>query len=417
MVTLGLVGAPAAPMTYAAFKALAASGGAVGATLLGAKAAAVGALLGATAAAVGAGLGGYMIGEMILKNLEEPQALPPPGEYFEFGTPDIEIEVQYDFFRGGTKELSDQWAYVGFTPTRGLFNGTTNGVRSFFFLDKNAVRRNILSIDANIPDTNLVIKSFRNFRTTQPVVPTKRLPSYAPNRGNPPLPVPVIVPVPGTPGVPITPRVIPNPANDPDVDDAETPPGIIVQIPETGQQIKFTPDGVTISNYMNPPAREFKVPPPAFPPGGKVATPPCCPSEPPEPPDVDLSEIICRIKTLQDEILNDGFDRVNGETGNSNSGFYEALDGDLYKVQIDITQRPSNLRVQSSTSPAMDVWYVGWFSWVENGFPCKRQYIHFENQTFLAPPGVTGFMYQTYFGCKAVGRWQRRVKKPYVDNC
>jgi len=417
VVTLALVGAPAAPMSYAAFKALAASGTALGATLSAAKAAALAAMASATALALGAGVGGFLLGQAILEGLEEPQTLPQPGEYVEFSTPGQFAEVQYDTFINGVQQNFGIWGSIGETPSKGLFNDRSGGQWQFYFLDKNNDRRILFSTSSSVDSAEVRVLNFRLSGTNTPIAPTKRLPSYAPNKSNPIKPVPTTIPIPGFPNFPITPRVIPNPGNDNPGENEERPPGVIVQIPETGQQITFAPEGVRISNYGSPNRTPFIVPPAIIPPGNKVATPPCCPSDESPSEEVDLSEIICRLKALQDEILNDGFNVVAGNTANANSGFYEALDGDFYKVQVDITQRPSNLRIQPSTSPALDVWYVGWFSWVTNGFPGERMPLHFENSTFLAPANVTGFMYQVNFGCSAIGRWQRRVKKPYVDNC
>jgi hypothetical protein len=210
---------------------------------------------------------------------------------------------------------------------------------------------------------------------------------------------------------------VPNPGNEPGEDNEERPPGIVVQIPQTGQQLTFSPDGVRLGNYASPTSRPFIVPQAPIPPGGKTATPPCCPEPEPTPSTDKSAEIICRLKTLQTEILNDGTDRTSGATPAAPSGFYEELAADFYKVVMRVTQRPSNLRIQSSTSPAADVWFVGWFAWVENGFPGERLPLQFENQTFLAPKNVTGFVYQVNFGCLAIATWQRRVKRPYIDNC
>lgn len=413
---LALVGAPSR-LSWEAYKAAKALGGALGALLGAAEGAAVGGLVGSTAAAVGAGVGGFMIGEYILKQLELPQTLPPPGEYYEFSIPGQFAEVLVDTFINGVPQNVDLWASIGETPSKGLFNERANGVWQFYFLDKNNNRRLIFSTQSTVDSAEVVIKQFRLSGTNTPLTPTKKLPSYAPNKSNPVKPVPTTIPIPGFPNFPISPRVVPNPGNDPPNENEEREPGVVVQIPETGQQIKYTPSGVQITNFNNPTTAPFRVPPPILPPGINAATPPCCEVEPPEPPEVDLEEIICRLKALQEKVLDDGFDNVSGATAQGASGFYEALDGGFYKVQIDVTQKPSNLRIQPSTAPALDVWYVGWFSWVENGFPGERIPLHFQNSSFVAPPNVTGFMYQVNAGCLAIGRWTRKVKREYVDFC
>lgn len=413
---LALVGAPG-KLTWEAYKAAKALGGVLAAVFGAAEAAAVGGLIGSTAAAVGAGVGGFMIGEYILKQLELPQTMPPPGEYFEFNTPGQFAEVQYDTFIEGVQQNFGIWGSIGETPSRGLFNRKEDGNWIFYFLDANEDRRLLFSTSSTVTSAEVKILNFRLSGTTTPITPTKRLPSYAPNKSNPVQPVPTTIPIPGFPDFPISPRVVPNPGNDDPNENEEREPGVVVQIPETGQQIKFTPSGVEITNFRNPSTEPTRVPPPILPPGISAATPPCCESEPPEPPEIDLTEIICRIKTLQDEILDDGYNYRTVNTNQAQSGRYEEFDVEFERVKIQIQQRPGNLRIQSSNSPAMDVWYVGWFSWIVNGFPGERIPIHFSDSNFLPPIGVTGFMFQLNAGCEGFGAARIRDKRPYIDNC
>lgn len=417
MVVLGLVGAPAAPMTYAAFKALAASGGAIGATYGAAQAAAIGAIATGAAAALGAGIGGFLLGEAILKGLEQPPILPDMGEYYEVGQPQQLVRFTFDYTVDGNPVFTGLYSQYLVAPVKGIFFAVENGSSVWYVFDGNGQKQNIASSTNKASGTQLKILSFE-LGNGATVAPTKRLPSYVPKNPDRPTPsAPVPVTIPGVPSFPITPIVVPNPGNDDGEDGEERPPGLIVQIPQTGQQFTFTPDGVREGRYNAPNREPFRVPTLVLPPGGKAATPRCCDDGSSEPPEVDLSEIICRLKTLQEEILNDGFNRINGQTAIAPSGFYEELDGDFFKVRVTVTQRPSNLRIQYSTAPATDVWFVGWFAWLENGFPSERLPLHFKDQVFLAPHGVTGFMYQVNQGCLATGQWQRRVKKPYVDNC
>jgi len=217
--------------------------------------------------------------------------------------------------------------------------------------------------------------------------------------------------------VPITPQVIPNPGNDEPEENESRPPGVLVQIPQTGQQFLFTPSGVSISNYNNAARAPFVVPTPVFPPGGTPATPRCCESDAPEPEPSRDKEIICRIKTLQDEILDDGTDRRNVVIPNGNSGRYEEFDAEFYKVRIQVVSKPANAKIQPSTSPAQDVLYAGWYSWLEGGFEGDRYPIHFENSSILAPPNVTGFVFQMNQGYVGTATLNIRTKRPYVDNC
>lgn len=131
----------------------------------------------------------------------------------------------------------------------------------------------------------------------------------------------------------------------------------------------------------------------------------------------DDSALQCRVESLQDGLLDGGFDIINGQTATAVSGSYLNTSGGFFKVAMVITQRPANLRIQSSDSPAPDVWYVGWFAWTKDGRPGLRQPLHFEEQSWLAPDDVDGFIYQLNRGCLGSGVWQRRVKRDYVDVC
>lgn len=417
MVVLGLVGAPAAPMSYAAFKALAAGGTALGATLGAAKAAAIAGIAGYTAAALGAGLGGFLLGQAILQGLEEPPILPEMGEYYEVGNPTQLVRFRFEYKVDGNVIFDGIYSQFLVAPVKGMFVRVNDGNTEWFVFDGNGQRQIITSSTNKVGGTEFRIIEFELGNGTK-IPPTKRLPSYAPTRSTPPQPMPPTpITVPGLPPVPIRPIVVPNPGNDEPSENEERPPGLVVQIPETGQQLRFTPEGVYLTNYNAPNKEPFRVPPVGLPPGGKAATPPCCPKEEPDPEEPNLDEIICRLKALQDAILDDGTDKINGQTAAASSGFYEALDGDFYKVKMQMTKKPANAKIQASTAPAMDVYYCGWFAWVENGFPCERQYIHFDNQSYIAPPNVTGFMYQYYQGFEGTGQWQRRTKREYVDFC
>ncbi len=414
---LALIAPPGAALTYSAYKALKAAGSVLGAVLAAAETAALGALAAKTALAVGAGVGGFMLGQAILANLAPETSMPDMGEYIEAGVPGGFAYLVFDFFIDGVKVRDAAESQYFSTPAKGIFMRVEGGGTVWFMLDGQNQRANIVEVSNTTSGTNFKLLDIRA-SASQALTPTKRLPSYVPSRPDTPVPLaPIPITIPGTQPFPITPLVVPNPGNEPGQDNEERPPGVIVQIPQTGQQITYSPDGVRISNYASPATRPFIVPQMPIPPGNKIAAPACCDDGGGDPPSPDLTEIICRIKTLQKEILDDGTNRINGQTPNAAAGFFEELDGDFYKVTVNVTQKPANLRIQSSTAPANDVWYVGWFAWVENGFPGERIPLHFQAQTFLPPPGITGFMYQVNAGCLATGQWQRRTKRPYIDLC
>lgn len=413
---LALVGAPSA-FTWEAYKATKALGGALGAVLGAADAAAVAGIVGSAAAVVGAGLGGFLIGQAILNQLQPETSMPDMGEYYEVGAQTGLVRIRYEYKVNGQVIFDNALSQFLISPVKGMFYDATNNASTWYVRDGQGNRQNIISTAGQTSGTEFRVIQFELSSGT-PVTPTKRLPSYVPTRPGTPTPQPPTpITVPGIPTVPVNPIAVPNPGNDEPEEGAERQPGVVVQVPEAGLQIRYTPAGVFLTNYNAPNKEPFRVPPPIIPPGGKAATPECCPQEPPEPPEVDLEEIICRLKALQDKVLDDGTDRVSGQTVAARSGFYEALDGDFFKVKMQMTKRPSNAKIQPSNAPAMDVYYCGWFSWVENGFPCERQYIHFDNQSYIAPPGVTGFMYQYYEGFEGTGQWQRRIKREYVDFC
>jgi len=149
------------------------------------------------------------------------------------------------------------------------------------------------------------------------------------------------------------------------------------------------------------------------PPGGnKVAAPPCC--KPESAPD---TELLCRVKTLQAKILDDGFNFTSRTTPVGQSGFFDEPGTIFERVEIDLTSFPVNVRVQPSTFPVPDVYFVGWFSWLADGDPGERIPLSFRGSGFTPPVGVTGFMYQLNFSCEGFATYVTRVKRPYVDNC
>lgn len=164
-------------------------------------------------------------------------------------------------------------------------------------------------------------------------------------------------------------------------------------------------------------------------PGGSTpklpGTDPRTPALPPSQPNSPLAKcepyndtkLVCRIKKLQEELLNDGYDFINGSTAIAQSGTFSEVTGRFFRATVLVTQKPANLRIQSSTAPAKDVWYVGWFSWLEGTRPIERQYIHFQEQTYIAPERATGFVYQLYAGCLGTTAWTRRIPKAFVDRC
>lgn len=408
---LALVGAPS-KLSWEAYKAAKAAGGALGALLGAAESAALAAIALKTAAVLGAGVGGFFIGQAILAQLQPETSMPDMGEYFEAGNPQQLVRLRFDYYVNDQQIFSNQPSQFLVAPVKGIFFRVINGASTWFVFDGNGQQQNIVSTSNTPEGTRFDLKGFIGSDST-PVTPTKRLPSYVPTRPDiPTFAPPTTVPIPGTPGIPVTPIAVPNPGNDDPTEGGEREPGVVVQIPQTGTQIRYTPSGVQITNYNAPNREPFRVPPLQVPTGGKAATPECCPTE-----DVDLDEVLCRLKALENGLLDDGFDFATASTPDAKSGrVFDA--GKVFDVvRIFVTSRPSNLPVQRSDAPAQDVWFVGWFSWLVSGKEGERIPLHFQESAFIAPEGVDGFVYQLGYGSTGFASYSTKTKKDYVDVC
>ena len=72
----------------------------------------------------------------------------------------------------------------------------------------------------------------------------------------------------------------------------------------------------------------------------------------------------------------------------------------LLAVRVDLLEKPSNIREQFGNG-APNVYYAGWFQFSTKGSPHPRNYIHFEDNYFIAPTGADGFSYTVYQGIRA----------------
>jgi hypothetical protein len=250
-----------------------------------------------------------------------------------------------------------------------------------------------------------------------PVEGLKKVPGYLPTSPNVPFKNPTTVPTfPGQPDFPITPTVIPNPSNNPADDESEEEPGVIVKIPETGQQIRFTPSGVSIGRYKAPDTEPFEVeisPPPIDPP--RVAAPPCpCPEDKPDP---KKDEILCRVKALQGALLNDGYTYTTTAGGSGQGVIVDISPNEIYAVAVQVTAVPADQKQQKAATGTPTVFYLGWFSWVYAEFPGERLPVHFLNTNWIAPAGATGYLVSLHDGVSATSQYLTRQPKDYVDRC
>lgn len=415
MTFLGLVGIPATPITYPVYQALKIASPALGAAFAGAEAAAIAGLAVQGAAIVGAGALGWMIGSAIREQLgldEDPGFV---SDWITGGTQNEELLINWTFYNGVNAPISSN------TVVRAPLAGPLRKVQSpdfdiFYFRQINPA--------ADVPLVSFASQGFPNARIEigeitkldgTPAQNLRRVPAYPQKPVFTPVKVPAIVPsTPRTPAFPITPTVVPTPGNDPDEDNKLREPGITVQIPELGLQIQYTPTGVRYGRYRSPETTPYEPPKIALPPGvNPPASDPCpCPEE-----EGKDEEIICRVKALQDELLDNGYEST--ETGGGPSSYIniQNLEDEFYLLKVSVASKPSNVKTQSYTGGAPTVYWVGWLSWGVTDRVGDRTFLQFDEMEFIPPPGATGFTVAANDGCTLVAQAFTRKKKAYIDNC
>jgi hypothetical protein len=227
---------------------------------------------------------------------------------------------------------------------------------------------------------------------------------------------PGLVPIsPEIPDFPITPTVIPNPDNEPDEDDdKQKTPGVIVQVPETGQQIVFTPTGVQISRYRSPATEPYEVPKILPPPGSAPPALQDCPC--PEPEDKS-EEIICRIKTLQKELLDDGFTLDLRTQGPSQCLSANGFNKEFRFLEVTATVVPGNAKRISYPAPGVDSVFIGNIQFEVKGALTEPIPIRTTSQIAVAPLESTGYVVSGAFGFEVRAAAYLYTKKDYVDTC
>lgn len=228
-----------------------------------------------------------------------------------------------------------------------------------------------------------------------------------------PTPTPRNIAIPGlTDPYPITPYVLPSQRRQPGTQ-PQTPvsPGVTVWVPELGLVVNYNPTNVNIV-FTQPATTGNIIAPPI-----QVDTKFHYPENPCHCPDANTAEIICRLKRLQTDLLDNGYtyNSVAGPTGES--GTVDGITDPLYAVEIDVNTKPSNARTEYGGGNAPDLVYSGWLEWRRNGRCTTRQRIDFLNTVHFAPSGADGFAYTVYGGFSASSSYITKVKKPYVDNC
>jgi hypothetical protein len=410
-----IVGEAAGFLTYGAFKASAEAGGFLGGVLSAARAAAIASIVAEGSLVAGAGLAGFAIGQQILRNLEYTGPEPTIRQLYKAPAGSGTLRVTAIAKLTGRPEET----FVNDFPSPVVIPvsfETAGSVRQGALVGPNATFVAYIQAGRDLIERGLEVISITAVNG-DPVPNLLKLPQFAPVFPVEPFKLPTTVPIaPGIPDFPITPTVPVNPNNEPDENDetAKTP-GVVVQIPETGQQITFAPGGVQIQRYRSPATAPFeapKIPPPPTTP--KVAPIECpCPSNEP----ADIKELLCRVKALESGLLSDGFDYKRTVGAGGQGGVVTGIADELVYVEIAINSFAPNERTQRAAPGTPTVFFIGWFSWMIGNFPSDRTPISYLNHNFIAPPNATGYLYSLHDGATATSAYTTRKAKDYVDLC
>lgn len=414
MAFLGFVGAQPAKIPYQVFNQLASGTGFGGSTLSAAKNA-VGFGITRAAGYLGlAGAGGFLIGQQILESIEYDEQPLTVRQLYKTDSNQGNIRVTATAKLINTPVLNFDNVFpspvvmpvaipaTGGTFQYGAFVGPNAQFVGYFQAAPEQIEQPFTVVTIGRVDGQPL--ALRNVPV--PAIPTV---PYQPVK------VPVTVPVnPGIPDFPITPTVIPLPEPTTPEEEKQREPGVLVQIPELGIQLGFYPSGVSIGQYRSPATTPFEepryAPPPTNPP---PATDPC----PCDEGESKEDEIICRIKTLQDEILDDGYTTQQFNGGPSNFIERSGLPDEFYLLKVGVASKPKNVPTQSYEGGAPTVYYTGWVSWKFEDRQSERIRLEFDVMEFKPPPGCTGFVLASNRACTHTTQAFTRKKKDYVDVC
>lgn len=411
---LGFVGPQAAKIPYQVFNGLA-TGTGFGASTLRAGASAAG--FGITRAAGLLGLGGalgFFVGQQIVKGLEyTEQPLTIRQLYKTAGNQgNIRVRARAQLTTSGLLEFDNVFPSpiiipVSLDATGGQYRvGALVGPNSEFVGYYQAAPSQVV-----IPLEVVTINKENGDPALFRQIPSPPLPTVPFQ----PLRLPTTVPtLPGQPDFPITPTVIPIPDPPTDEPNKQREPGVLVQIPELGIQLGFYPSGVSIGRYRSPETEPFEEPKVPLPPGNPPPATDECPCKEGENKD---DEIICRIKTLQDEILDDGFQTTTIARGPASFLSVEGLPDEFFRLDIEVTQTPTNVKTQFYSADEAKVEWVGYLTWLYGSGKGDRIFLQFRSMSFRPPPECTGYLIAMNNGCLASALSRTRKKKDYVDLC
>jgi hypothetical protein len=411
---LGLVGVPTSRLSWEAFRAARAIGSATGALFTAAGNAAAAGIVGQAAAVAGAGAFGWFLGQKVLESLEV-DPLPEIPLTLNYRVPDGSGRVKVRAFsKTKTGPRIDFENDVDAPIVAPIIQPNGAGQVKFGILTGNPP--SFLQYGgggADLFETYLEVVSITKLDGS-PVPNLRQIPGPKPIIPAEPVKVPVLIPVPGLPSFPIVPVVVPNPANEPDVDDETREPGVIVQVPEYGIQFNFGLDGVRIDKYRSPNTEPFEVP--------KIPTPPSTPTPAQDPcpcPEGENKdeEIICRIKTLQKEILDDGFTLDLRTQGPAQCLSASGFDKEFRFLETSATQVPGNAKRISYPAPGVDTVFIGNIQFVVKGALTEPVPIRTTNQIVIAPVESTGYVVSGATGFRITAAAYLYTKKDYVDTC
>jgi hypothetical protein len=409
-----VLGEAAAVLSYEAFKAASATGTAFGGLLTAARAAAIAAIATDGALVAGAGLAGFAIGQEILRKLEYTGVEPTVRQFYKAppGVGRIRVFAANKFINQPEELFENVFdspvvGPVSFDTPAGLRMGVLAGA-SLTFVQYVQGGRELYERPLTI--TNVTAEN----GTAVPGL--LKLPTFAPTFPAEPLKFPTTIPIaPGVPDFPIVPYVVPNPANDPDQeDDKAKTPGVIVKVPETGTQITFTPTGVQIQRYSAPETKPYEVPKIPPPPGTFPPATQECPCPETESKD---DEIICRLKALQEELLDDGYSLDLRTQGPAQCLSATGFDKEFRYLETNAIAVPKNAKRIPYPAPGIDTVFVGNVQFMIAGIPGEVIPIRGERQITVAPPGATGYTISGAFGFTISAAAYLYEKKDYIDNC
>lgn len=407
-------GAAVAETTYAAYKDLRAVAPILGAVLEASEAAAIAAVLAEGALVLGAGLLGYGIGQAIFAQLDKADIYPPPSPLYHIGKPGerYRITAHSQLEGQGVANYDNVFDAPILIPLTDEPPDSAPQLR--VYARANGVQVGYFTYNPGTLITPLTVDSIA--RVDNPAEPTIRttptLPFFQPLS---PFTLPTTIPVsPDEPDFPITPTVIPNPGNDPTEEAGATKPGVVVQIPEIGLQIQYSPTGVLIGKYNAPdtlPYQEPKVPPPTGTPPVKTDACPCPDDKPSQ------KELLCRVKKLQKELLDDGYTEEIAFRPASSATEVSGLGKGFYKVETNAVVIPEKFKRVAYNEPAPTAIFLGYLAFEIGGVYTQQIPIRFQQEAFLAPEGATGYVIGMNAGGQCSSAYFIRTKKPYVDEC